>query len=72
MFEQIEQKTWYPPPWAVMVGTVLGVFGLGVGLATDRRKPRDWALTLTDFAILLIYTGRFAIGVIKRVPRRTG
>ncbi len=72
MFEQLQQKAWFPSPMAGFVGAVLGAFALGVGVGKliTGVKPWDWTLTVLDFVILAFYTGWFAIAVIRTLPKR--
>ncbi len=71
MFEQQQQKTWFPSPMAGFVGAVLGAFALGVGVGKliAGVKPWDWTLTVLDFILLAFYTCWFAIAVIRTLPK---
>jgi hypothetical protein len=72
VFEQLQQKTWFPSPVAGFVGAVLGAFGLGIGVGKVLAgvKSWDWTLTVLDFVLLAFYTCWFAIAVVRMLPRR--
>ncbi len=71
VFEQLQQKAWFPSPQAGFVGFAGCVRAWrGIGKIAGGAKPWDWTLTVANFAALALYTCWFGIAVIRKLPRR--